>query len=40
MLTASWHVLHGYYPIDEEDCYKLAALQLQAKHGLKEDGFL
>jgi len=38
-VSASWHVLHGLYPVSEENAFQLAALQLQANHGLKDDNF-
>jgi len=38
-LTIVWHVVHGMYPLDEEDACHLGALQLQATHGLREKSF-
>jgi len=38
-LTIVWHVVHGLYPLEEEDATNLGALQLQATHGLREKSF-
>lgn len=38
-LSAVYHVVSGYYPVDREQCMHLAALQLQGLHGLQPDGF-
>lgn len=38
-LTAVWHVIHGMYPLNEEDSFHLAALQLQATVGIQERQF-
>merc|ERR1719242_1779550 len=38
-LTVVWHVVHGMYPLEEEDACHLGALQLQATHGLREQSF-
>jgi len=38
-LTATWHVLYGFYPVEEKEAFQLAALQLQATHGLQQQGF-
>lgn len=38
-LTIVWHVVHGMYPLEEEDSCHLGALQLQATHGLREKSF-
>jgi len=38
-LTIVWHVVHGMYPLEEEDAFHLGALQLQATHGPREKTF-
>jgi len=38
-LTVVWHVIHGMYPLEEEDACHLGALQLQATHGQQQPGF-
>jgi hypothetical protein len=38
-LTVAWHVIQGYYPLEEKEAFQLAALQLQAIHGLQDNNF-
>jgi hypothetical protein len=33
-LTSVWHVIHASYPMDEDDCWHLAALQLQGTRNI------
>ena len=35
-LSAVWHVIHGYYPLEQKQAVELAALQLQGTHGLQD----
>ena len=38
-LSAIWHVIYGYYPIEEKSAIELASLQLQGINGLQENSF-
>eukprot|EP01084_Bolivina_argentea_P100675 180681_1 len=37
--SVHWNVIHGVYPLRVEDLYHLAAIQIQAVHGMKQDQF-